>query len=118
MKKTYALCLFFLVAAMLSIVFSPTPSFAANGCSALYNGGITNQQYCPSPKPLSGSGSLPNNQVTPIAAKKPQTTKGGQTIYPAPKTKTTPSTGPEEWSLPVLFVIGGFGFLLRNKAKT
>jgi hypothetical protein len=118
MAKIYALCLSFFALAVL--FFSNTPqSFAAN-CSSLFNGGITNQQYCinPTPTPTSNSGSLSQTQVTPLPANQPQTTKGGLPIYPAAKSKKTPNTGPEDWSLPALFLIGGMGFFLRNKAKT
>jgi hypothetical protein len=118
MKKIYALCLSILALTVI-IIFNTTQTFAAN-CSPLYNGGITNQQYCfnPTPTPQAGSGQLPKAQITPLTANQPQQTKGGQKIYPAAKSKTTPSTGPEVWSLPALFFIGGMGFWLRNKAKT
>lgn len=112
MKKIHTLCLSFWIIAMLGLAIMPTFSWAANGCFPLYNGGVTDQQYCPTPTPQSDSGTLLNTQVTPF------TTRGGQRIYPAPNTKTTPSTGPEAWSLPALFVIGAMGFLLINKAKT
>jgi len=47
-----------------------------------------------------------------------QQTGSGQTVYPSPKTKTTPDTGPATWSIFGLFFIAGIGFLLRNKART
>lgn len=50
----------------------------------------------------------------------PQTTstRGGLTIYPSSKAKTTPPTGPAEWGLFTLAMFGIMGFYLRNKAKT
>ncbi len=114
MKKIYALCLTLFAFSLLS--YSPT--FAAGGCSALYNGGVTNQQFCPSQTVLPTPAPFKENLSLPATPTPAQQTKGGQKIYPTAKTKTTPNTGPEEWSLPALFLIGGFGFLLRNKAKT
>lgn len=117
MNKIYALYISFLAIGTL-FLFSTPQTFAAN-CSPLYGGGVTNQQYCfnPTPTPESNSGILPKNQITPLPANQPQETKGGQKIYPTAKSKTTPSTGPEDWAFPSLFLMGGLGFWLRNKAK-
>jgi hypothetical protein len=119
MNKIYGLCLFFL--ALITLVFLNTPqTSAASDCFPLFNGGVTSQQYCFHPT------SAPENALPGKTQQSSQTntenfrqqTKGGQTIYPSAKSKTTPNTGPEEWSLPVLFFIGFLGFLIRNKAKT
>jgi len=120
MKKIYALCLSFLAFALLAFVNSPQ-SFADANCSPLFNGGITSQQYCFNPTPTPQNQNSQANSQTPQNTPTPnlvQQTKGGQTIYPAAKSKTTPDTGPEDWSLPALFLMGGMGFFLRNKAKT
>src|SRR5471030_2786809 len=107
MKKNYALCLSFFAVLLYATIF-PTQSLASGGCSALYNGGITNQQFCPTPTPTPATKS-----VAPVlhGYNPPLQTKGGQRIFPSSKTKTTPNTGPEEWSLPFLFLLGGLGFL-------
>jgi hypothetical protein len=92
---------FMLIAATLWL---PMKTLADGNCLPLYNGGTTTKQYCQSPTPT------PANSVV-------QQT-GGQPVYPSPKTKTTPDTGPASWSLIGLFFIAGIGFLLRDKAKT
>jgi hypothetical protein len=119
MKKTFALCLSSFALTVLFLLNIPQ-TFAAN-CSPLYNGGVTKQQYCFNPTPTPANANTDRNVVQPKATPKPnlpQQTKGGQRIYPATQSKTTPSTGPEEWALPALFLIGIMGFWLRNKAKT
>ena len=85
---------------------------AQENCQPLLNGGQTDRQYCATHAP-----DQPTATPAPVATA-PQKTKGGQTVYPTPKTKETPSTGPEEWAFPLLFVLAGSGFFLRNKAKT
>ena len=106
--KTRSAFLFFGLA-VIFIAVLPLHAFADGSCLSLNNGGVTTQQFCPTPTVL----------PTPAPFKEniPQQTSGGQTIYPANQTKTTPNTGPEAWSLPALFFLGGLGFLLRNKAK-
>lgn len=91
-------------------VFALTPQqiFADGGCMQLNNGGLTKQQFCPTPTVLPSP--------APFKEDLPQQTKGGQKIFPSNNSKSTPNTGPEEWSLPALFLIGGLGFFLRNKA--
>lgn len=44
-------------------------------------------------------------------------TKGGLKVFPAPKTQTTPSTGPEALALIALLPSGIAGLLFRKKAK-
>jgi len=124
MKKTYALYISFAVVALFGIT-NASQTYADSNCYPLYNGGVTNQQYCFNPTPTpgsdsndnSGSGSLPSNQITPLPKNPPQQTKGGQPIYPRAQSKTTPNTGPADWSLPALLLIGGLGFWLRKKTK-
>ena len=118
MNKIHTLCLSFLACVIFVLLTTPQTS-AASDCFPLFNGGVTNQQYCfnPTPAAQSGSGLLPKAQITSIPVNQPQQTKGGQIIYPTTKTKITPDTGPEAWSLPALFFIGLLGFFLRNKAK-
>jgi hypothetical protein len=117
MKKIYALYIAFFAFTLLSVSFSSSQSFAAGSCSSLYNGGITDKQFCPTPTILPTPAPFKENLSAAATPTPPQQTKGGQKIYPASKSKTTPSTGPEEWSLPALFLLGGIGFLLRRKAK-
>lgn len=45
------------------------------------------------------------------------TTKGGKTIYPAPKAKATPKTGPEMLTLFALIPSGLGGLILRRKTR-
>ncbi len=114
MNKSYGLCLIFL--ALFSIfLITPQQTFGAN-CSLLYNGGLTKQQYCFNPTPTPKN-AIENHNTTQTKNPPPEQTKGGQKIYPVTQSKTTPNTGPEEWSFPALVLIGGIGFLLRNKAK-
>jgi len=119
MKKSYALYISFLVLTILPL-FTTSQTFAVQNCSPLYNGGVTNQQYCfnPTPTPENAKNVQTNRTTQVTATPAPQQTQGGKRIYPVAKSKTTPSTGPEEWSLPALFLIGTLGFILRNKAKT
>jgi len=119
MKTPYALYIALLAFSLWFFTSTNQTFAAAANCSPLYNGGVTKQQYCfnPTPTPNSETGTLPHSQITPLVGNQPQQTKGGQKIYPPSKTKTTPSTGPEDWAFPVLFLIGGIGFWLRNKAK-
>lgn len=108
-KKCLFLSLFIVTLLFLSL--SPAKGSAQSNCLPYNNGGITNRQYCPSPAPTSAT-------VTAFPTQPPATsTKGGQKVYPAVKTKTTPSTGPEAWALPLLFILAGAGLLLRNKTK-
>ena len=110
MKKICVLCFSFFLFALIFLTVYPASSVASGGCLQINNGGITTRQFCPTP----------TIWPTPAPFKENlgQQTSGGQKIYPASKTKTTPNTGPVAWSLPALFLLGGFGFLLRNKAKT
>ncbi|HWY79144.1 MAG TPA: LPXTG cell wall anchor domain-containing protein [Candidatus Sulfotelmatobacter sp.] len=88
-------------------------SEASGSCFSLYNGGMTDQQYCPTPVP---STKLAFTESTPT--KTPHQTTGGQTIYPPSKTKSTPKTGPEDLSLVGLLIAGGAGLFLQKKAKS
>jgi len=91
----------------------PLPVAASGGCLPLNNGGVTNQQYCPSPAPSTATLSL--TQAAPTKAL--QQTRNGQPVFPSSKAKSTPDTGPEDWVLPSLLFIGGLGFLLRKKSN-
>ena len=83
----------------------PAKSFAdGSNCLPLFNGGLTSQQYCQSPTPM---------QATNNTAQQPSS---GQIVYPSPKSTSTPNTGPSDWVIPALFLLGGVGFLLRKKA--
>lgn len=87
------------------------PTFADGSCFPLNNGGITTQQFCPTPT------STPIVSPQPATNNQQQKNNGGQQVYPPSQTKTTPNTGPEDWVLPTLFLIGGLGFWLRKKTK-
>ena len=91
-------------------------ALADGSCLTLNNGGTTTRQICLTPSPSNA----PANQTTTQSQQQqqPQQNSNGQHVFPtSANTKTTPNTGPDDWSLPVLFLLGGFGFLLRNKAK-
>ena len=97
--------------AFIGTIFAVPPVDAQTNCLPLYGGGVTSQQYCISPTAT----------PTPEVVREP----GGvihvpvpQKIYPAPRTKTTPNTGPEDWTFPFLLLLGGLGLLLKKKAKT
>jgi hypothetical protein len=117
MTKIYTLCLTFLALFLVFYSANSQKSFAAGSCSPIYNGGITTRQYCPTPSVLPTPAPFKENLSNKTNPTPVQQTKGGQKIFPAQQSKTTPSTGPEDWSLPALFFIGALGFLLRNKAK-
>lgn len=96
---------------MLSLsAVAPTQAAASGGCLTVNNGGITTQQYCPTP-PATATLSL--TEAAPTKAP----TSNGQPVFPSSKSKTTPNTGPEDWVLPSLFLLGGIGFLLRKKSN-
>ncbi len=54
---------------------------------------------------------------TPNVVTNPTTTKGGLPVFPPAQVKTTPQTGPEEWSLISLIPTGLGGLILRRKSK-
>jgi len=87
-----------------------TVSADGSNCLPIYNGGVTSQQYCINPTPTPASVGFPNQNQS-------QQTTGGQPIYPSSQTKTTPNTGPADWALPALFLLGATGLLLKKKAK-
>jgi hypothetical protein len=100
---------FVIIASFFITAFSPSVALAAgNNCLPVYGGGVTDKTVCPTPAPT----------VAPFPAfnsTTPRTTKGGLPIYPVAKNKSTPNTGPEEWSWISLFLLAGAGFYLRNK---
>src|SRR5215469_15145568 len=98
MKIIYALCIAFSLLTMSFFAVYAQPTLADGGCMQLNNGGVTNKQFCPTPTAW----------PTPIPFTEnlsPQQTKGGQKIFPSAKAKSTPNTGPAEWSFPLLLVI-------------
>jgi len=100
--KLVSLIVFVLITAILLL---PGKTVAdGSNCLPLLNGGLTSQQYCQSPTPT----------ITPVNNTVQQTS--GQTVYPSPKSTSTPNTGPNDWVLPTLVLLGGAGLLLRKKA--
>jgi hypothetical protein len=100
---------FAIITSFFIIVVSPSAAFAAGtNCLPVYGGGVTDKTVCPTPVPTAVPFPAFNNNT-------PQTTKGGLPIYPAGKNKSTPNTGPNEWSLISLLLLAGTGFSLINK---
>ncbi|HSX08577.1 MAG TPA: hypothetical protein VLF93_00300 [Candidatus Saccharimonadales bacterium] len=101
-------------------IVSPVQTHADGGCLTVNNGGITTKQVCPSPTPSqqqqqpSQSTNSDQNQQQP---KSDQQHASGQQVYPPSQTKSTPDTGPEDWSLPALLLLAGTGFFLINKSR-
>jgi hypothetical protein len=100
------------------LALSTVKTFADGSCLAINNGGITNQQFCPTPAPAQAE--LPT--LAPVNNNQQQNTNqpknnGDQQVYPPSQTKTTPDTGPEDWSLPALLFLAGTGLFLRKSAK-
>jgi hypothetical protein len=93
-------------------IMNPRQVLADGSCLTLNNGGPTSQQVCVSPLPTPAISTTPltinNNQ---------QQNNAGQTVYPPTKTKSTPDTGPEDWSLPLLLLLAGTGIILQNKSR-
>ncbi|MBI2442621.1 MAG: DUF11 domain-containing protein [Candidatus Levybacteria bacterium] len=75
---------------------TPTPSLTTPTFPGQTKGGISQ----PSPKPTETA-----------------ETKGGQPVYPAPSTTTSPDTGPELLALIGLLPGGAFGWYLRRKSR-
>jgi len=95
------LALFILVADMNQVV-------ADGSCLALNNGGTTTRQVCITP--------IPSN--TPAEQQQPQQSNSSQKVYPlSSNTKTTPNTGSDDWTLPILFLLIVLGLLLRSKSN-
>jgi len=99
----------FLVILCTIVVFCLCPQqiFADGSCFTLNNGGTTTQQLCitptvwPTPAPFIEN--IPSQNANPV--------------YSPVKTKTTPDTGPADWTLPSLVLLAALGFLLRGKTK-
>lgn len=111
MKKVYVFCIVISFAAFTLAAVFPSQSIADGGCSPLFNGGSTNQQFCPTPTPTVWPTPAPFKEYIP-----PQSS-GGQKIYPVDHTTKTPDTGPDDWSVPALLFLGGIGFLFRKMSK-
>jgi hypothetical protein len=110
MKLKFSLYLLSVVLLLFAFSVQET-AFAQSNCLPVNNGGTTARQVC-----TNATSSQEN--TTPTQATAPQQTKGGLPIYPASNTKSTPSTGPEDWALPSLLFLGATGLLLRNKTKS
>lgn len=110
MKKVFALCMVFLFGALAFVAAFPVQSAADGGCSPIFNGGATTQQYCPTPTVL----------PTPAPFKEyiPPQSSGGQKIYPVTRSGNTPDTGPADWSIPTLFLLSGIGIFFKKISKT
>jgi hypothetical protein len=105
--------LYYLCALVLfATIMNPAHVLADGSCLTLNNGGPTSQKICVSPLPTPALSTTPltinNNQ---------QQNHPGQTVYPPTKTKSTPNTGPEDWSLPLLLLLAGIGVILQNKSR-
>lgn len=75
-----------------------------------------NVQFCISKdgQATQGTSSFPTLEPKPVTMTQP-TTKGGQTIYPTPGVKNSPSTGPEMLGLIALLPAAGAGLYLRKR---
>lgn len=111
MKIFFVLYLFIAVACLRLTTDAPQ-AFADGSCLTLNNGGTTTRQICLTPSPSNA----PANQTND--PQQSQQDNKGQHVYPtSSNTKNTPNTGPEDWVLPSLILLGGLGFILRNKAN-
>jgi hypothetical protein len=113
MKIHYILFLF-LVGVLLSTSIKPTQAYADGGCLAINNGGVTTQQFCPTPTPAPAISQAPENNNQPQGN---QGNTNQPSIYPSSSSQSTPDTGPSDWVLPSLFFLGALGILLRTKTK-
>lgn len=98
-----------LLCALFLFAVSSVSARADGSCLAINNGGVTNQQFCPTPTPT------PAQSNTPAGTNQQQ--NNGRPVYPPQQTKTTPNTGPADWALPALILLAGVGLLLRNKTN-
>ena len=96
--------------ALFAFAINPMHVYADGGCLTLNNGGPTKQQVCLTPIPT------PTISVAPLINNQQQNTPT-QPVYAPSKTKSTPNTGPADWSLPALLFLGGIGLLLQNKSR-
>ena len=110
MKKIFTLYSIVFLTAITYVAFFPVTVHASGGCTALYNGGITTQQHCYTPTPTPA---LASHQIIAVPTKAPS--KTDQPVFPSSKAKTTPNTGPADWALLALFIIGGIGLFLIKK---
>ena len=116
MDKKHLFFLSLIIASFLSYAVMPGQTFA-DGCKLLYGGGITKQQFCPTPQPeKEHTAPLGKTTTKPNAMGQ---TKGGLLIYPTTKKTTTPDTGPEAgWILLLLPLAASGLFLRKTKVKT
>lgn len=108
MRRNLLLIISFFAVATAYVVFTPAEIEASGGCLPLYNGGITTQEFCPTPTPI------PYSPDSPFPAVNPQT---GQPVYPSSKSSTTPNTGPGDWTLISLVGAGITGWYIRKKTN-
>lgn len=100
--------LFILLCTLVALILSSVPTYADSNCLPISNGGPTTQKVCftptvwPTPAPFTEN--IPN-----------QTTSSNK-VYSPSSAKTTPDTGPYDWSLPSLLLLGAAGLLLRKKS--
>jgi hypothetical protein len=101
------------IVVVLSVTSFPLQVAEASNCLPLYNGGITSKQYCQSPTPYPGT----NTGTSAVGQTSAHPTENGQKVYPSTNAKSTPDTGPADWSLPMLIIIGGIGLFLIKKTN-
>ena len=96
------------------IVFAYPAIVNAQSCQPLYNGGVTERQYCPTPAPTK----TPEQKIQEVNGDTApsNTTKGGLTVGNKATTTTTPDTGPAALGLLALAPAGLLGVYLRRKA--
>lgn len=88
----------------------------AQACQPLYGGGVTEQEYCPTPPPDDEQEPLPQEQAEqPV--QNDRTTKGGLPVKEPSQTDTTPDTGPAALGLLGLLPVGAIGLYFRHKAR-
>lgn len=105
--------LIFSLIALVFVTFA-LPVSAAGSCLPVNGGGKTDQKICATAAPINQAKPTAKPTTKPL----PQRTTGGQTIYPANNNKSTPNTGPEEWSYIMLVVMAGAGVYLLKKTQT
>lgn len=90
--------------------------YAQEACQPLYGGGVTENEYCPTPTPEEApDAQQPQEQDKPV--QNGQTTKGGLPVKEPSQTDTTPDTGSAALGLLGLLPIGAIGLYFRHKAR-
>lgn len=94
---------------LFALILSGAPAYADGNCLPINNGGPTVKQVCftptvwPTPAPFTEI--IPNQN------------ENGHSVYTPSTAKTTPDTGPSDWSLPSLLLLGGLGFYLKKRSN-